>query len=306
MKNKKSNVKKEMLNVLQLLNEDGSFGNLVSGIGNLVSGVAKTVGKGLRVLKDAGLPNYIYVSVDIYRVLSNMLDTHKELALDKIVRVTNTFMSRFLQEQPDFRSRLHWYIIDPHYRDNILDIPDVVHTTLSKEDLESRLSYYIKHHPGEPIVCKGIITIDDLRSEKPLTPPAKPAVPPAKPAVTTTDSTSATGSTPAKPAVTTTDSTSVSNKLLNYLNAMEGWAKAHQSSLIGAGAGAGITAAGWAAARAYLQRQLKNCKTKDCRDEIRAKISKLNKLALISGIGLTALGAAAQPLSAAIMKKENK
>jgi len=93
---------------------------------------------------------------------------------------------------------------------------------------------------------------------------------------------------------------------MNQFTTAEDWAKAHQGSLIGAGAGAGITAAGWAAARAYLQRQLNNCETKECRDEIKAKISKLNKLALISGIGLTALGAAAQPLSAAFMQKQNK
>jgi len=103
---------------------------------------------------------------------------------------------------------------------------------------------------------------------------------------------------PASPAGTPTP-----NKFLNYLSAVKSFAKAHQGSLIGAGVGAGITAAGWAAARAYLQRQLKNCGDNEkCKKAINAKIKKLNRMALLSGIGLTALGAAAQPLSTAAVQ----
>jgi len=62
-------------------------------------------------------------------------------------------------------------------------------------------------------------------------------------------------------------------------------------SLIGAGAGAGITAAGWAAARAYLQKQLKKCGDDTiCIEEVKAKIRRLNTIALWSGIGLMRLG----------------
>jgi len=100
--------------------------------------------------------------------------------------------------------------------------------------------------------------------------------------------------------------TGFANKFDKYLGMMKGFAKAHQGSLIGAGVGAGVTAAGWAAARAYLQRQLKNCETEKCREDIKAKIKKLNRIALMGGIGLTALGAAAQPLGTAIMQKTNK
>jgi hypothetical protein len=97
----------------------------------------------------------------------------------------------------------------------------------------------------------------------------------------------------------TPSATAAPNKLSSYLNAAKVFAKAHQGSLIGAGVGAGVTAAGWAAARAYLQRQLKNCETEKCRKDINAKIKKLNRMALLGGIGLTALGAAAQPLGTA-------
>jgi hypothetical protein len=66
---------------------------------------------------------------------------------------------------------------------------------------------------------------------------------------------------------------------------------ARKISLIGAGVGAGITAAGWAAARAYLQRQLKKCGDDSaCIEKVKAKISELNRMALLGGLGLTSLG----------------
>jgi hypothetical protein len=62
-------------------------------------------------------------------------------------------------------------------------------------------------------------------------------------------------------------------------------------SLIGAGAGAGITVAGWAAARAHLQKQLKKCGDDlVCIEEVKAKIRRLNTIALWSGLGLMKLG----------------
>jgi len=88
----------------------------------------------------------------------------------------------------------------------------------------------------------------------------------------------------------------------SFSNTIRYFVKDNKGSIIGAGAGAGITAAGWAAARAYLQKQLNDCETEVCRKEIKDKISKLNKLALLSGIGLTAIGAVTPPITSAIIK----
>jgi len=143
----------------------------------------------------------------------------------------------------------------------------------------------------------SIKSYQDLDTYTPST-PAKPTG--------TTDATSAkpavTPGTPGTPGTPDASAKPTPNKFSNYLKAAENWSKSHQGSLIGAGAGAGITAAGWAAARAYLQRQLKNCETEKCKKDIKAKISKLNKLALLGGIGLTVLGAAAQPLGTAVVQ----
>jgi len=62
-------------------------------------------------------------------------------------------------------------------------------------------------------------------------------------------------------------------------------------SSIGSGVGIGITVAGWAIARARLQKQLKKCGNDlICAEEVKAKIRKLNTIALWSGLGLETLG----------------
>jgi len=63
------------------------------------------------------------------------------------------------------------------------------------------------------------------------------------------------------------------------------------SAGIGAGAGVGITVAGWAIVRARLLKQLKKCGDDlVCAEEVKAKIRRLNTIALLSGVGLSRLG----------------
>jgi len=307
MKNKKSNVKKEMLNTLRLLNEINFFTTLGQKIDSYIDPL-------IRSFENSGTV-YIYVSDDVYRALKRLVDS-EELGVDKIVRITIRLMSILKSENPHLI--FNRYNTQPHHRNKIPNLPDKVYTTLSEYEFTGRLSAYLMNPTRGQLVSDGIISTADIKKVEPSTPPVKPAAPsiPLKPVFTPVKKTPApkpavTPGTPdasAKPAGTpdasdtTSDNQGTLNIFMKQLTTAEDWAKAHQGSLIGAGAGAGITAAGWAAARAYLQRQLKNCETEKCRKDIKAKISKLNKLALISGIGLTALGAAAQPLSTAAVQ----
>ena len=253
MKNKKSNVKRETLNLLRFLYEDAA-----------PTGAAK---------------NAVYVSDEnISEPIASITGVYP--AINTVVILSDKQINRLQDEVRNLKPVL----LPSNVKDYNSNLPNVIYTTYTSDELGVRMSDIAND-----------VQIIDLSTfpttNKIIDPDEVPNFTP------TTNQKSTTSSTPdfetQKPAPT-------SNKFSNYLNALKGWTKAHQGSLIGAGAGAGITAAGWAAARAYLQRQLKNCGDNEkCKRDIRAKIKKLNRIALISGIGLTALGAAAQPLGTA-------
>jgi formiminotetrahydrofolate cyclodeaminase len=247
MKNKKSNVKKEMLNVLQLLNE-GLLDNAKEALENAKNKATETAGN---------IQNKV-----------NEVGKNIEQGLDNAVKN--------ISQSLDVEDPIPVYVTDDIYKD-VLEITKDTATHVSPHTLVylkiSKTEYLKQQHNN----LKMIFVPFDVAQKL----PGSPAW------VYTTLS-------PDEFAL------EITSKLRKYLNITKDFAKAHQGSLIGAGVGAGVTAAGWAAARAYLQKQLNDCKDEKCRKDIKAKISKLNKLALLGGIGLTAIGAVAQPLSTAI------
>ena len=76
-------------------------------------------------------------------------------------------------------------------------------------------------------------------------------------------------------------------------NAVKDWAAANKYGLGATTGVAGLSLAGWAAMRAKLQRDYNRATGEDEKRAIREKIKRLNKLALLGGLGATALTAGA-------------
>jgi len=224
--------------------------------------------------------NIVYVSDgNISKSIANITGINP--AINTVVALSDEQINRLSDKVRNLKP----ITLPPNIKKYNPDFPNVIYTTYtSSNELEVAMSDIINN--------MQVINLSTSSTPNEIYDPDEvPNSAPAKPAVTVNQTTKDTTGTSAKQSI-------------NMLKAAENWAKAHQGSLIGAGVGAGITAAGWAAARAYLQRQLRNCGDNEkCKKAINAKIKKLNRMALMGGIGLTALGAAAQPLSTAFKQR---